>query len=51
MSVNESGTNKTSQDIVIQGLEQQLEQCRTQNAKLEAEKQIMDKMLKNNDPS
>ena len=46
MSVNESGTNKTSQDIVIQGLEQQLEQCRTQNAKLEAEKQLMDKMLK-----
>lgn len=47
MSVNESGTNKTPKDIVIQGLEQQLGQCRTQNAKLEAEKQIMDKMLKN----
>ena len=46
MSVNESGTNKTPKDIVIQGLEQQLGQCRTQNAKLEAEKQIMDKMLK-----
>lgn len=46
MSVNESGTNKTSKDIVIQGLEQQLDQCRTQNAKLEAEKQLMDKKLK-----
>jgi len=41
MSVNESVTNKTSEDITTQGLVQELDRCRTKNAKLKQEKQLM----------